>query len=82
MSPKVTKLSDYNDNCLSVSPEQAIQSLQEFMKENPEFDKVFLIAASTKSQDFFYTWFKEKMLISEAIAALQLALSDQINVLS
>ena len=69
-------MSDYADNCLFVSPEQAISSLQEFLKENPDYDKVFLIAVSTKNQEFDYAWWKGRILSSEAIAAMHLSLDD------
>ena len=35
-SSKVARMSDHADNCLFVSPEQAISDLQEFLKENPD----------------------------------------------
>ena len=82
MKEKVTHMSDYNDNTLFVSAEQAIVSLQEFLKENPDFDKVFLLAVNTKDQDFLYGWWKGKMLTSEAITALSLALNDQTQALA
>ena len=82
MKKKVTHMSDYNDNTLFISAEQAIVSLQEFLKENPDFDKVFLLAANTKDRDFLYAWWKGKLLTSEAITALSLALKDQIQVLA
>ena len=75
-SSKVARMSDHADNCLFVSPEQAISDLQEFLKENPDFDKVFLVAVSTKDQKFDYTWWKGKMLSSEAITAMHLSMDD------
>jgi hypothetical protein len=78
-SSKVTRMSHYNDNCLFVSPEQAISDLQEFLKKNPDYDKVFLIAVSTANQEFDYAWFKGKILSSEAIAALHTALADLVQ---
>jgi len=80
-SPTVTRLSDYTENCLQISPEQAIQDFQEFLKENPRFDKVFLIAADDKDGNFNYAWFKGQMLCSEAITALHLSLDDQVQAL-
>ena len=82
MKKQVIKMSDYNDNTLFVSAEQAIVSLQEFLKENPDFDKVFLLAVNTKDRDFLYAWWKGKLLTSEAITALSLALSDQTQTLA
>ena len=76
---KVARLSNYTDNCLQVSPEQAIGDLQDFLKENPDFDKVFLIAVNNKKGKFDYAWWKGRMLASEAITALNLALSDAIE---
>lgn len=76
---KVVRMSHYNDNCQFVSPEQAISDLQEFLKENPDFDRVFLIATSTKNREFDYAWFKGKILSSEAIAVLYAALADLIQ---
>ncbi len=78
---KITKISDYNNSTLSVSAEQAIESLQEFLKENPDFDKVFLIAIDNKKNNFRYVWFKGKMLCSEAIPALNLSLDDMKDIL-
>ena len=75
-SSKVARMSDHTDNCLFVSPEQAIQYLQEFLKENPDYDKVFLIAVSTKDQEFEYCWWKGKILSSEAITAMHLSMDD------
>jgi hypothetical protein len=73
---KVARMSHYNDNCLFISPEQAISDLQEFLKENPDYDKVFLVAVSTKNQEFDYAWFKGKILSSEAITAMHLSMDD------
>jgi hypothetical protein len=75
----VTRLSTFNANVLSVSPEQAIQDFQDFLQANPEFDKVFLLAAKTKNNNFSYSWFKGRMLCSEAIVALELAIQDQLE---
>ena len=75
-SPEVARMSDYNNNCLFISPEQAITDLQEFLKSNPDFDKVFLLAISTKDQEFEYCWWKGRILSSEAIAAMHLSLDD------
>ena len=75
-SSKVARMSHYNNNCLFVSPEQAITDLQEFLKENPDYDKVFLIAVSTKDQKIDYFWWKGKILSSEAITALHLSSND------
>ena len=80
-SPTVARMSDFTENCLQVSPAQAIQDLQEFLQENSDFDKVFLIAANTKGGDFNYAWFKGRMLCSEAITALHLSLDDQVMAL-
>ena len=79
--PKVSKLSDYTNNVLSVGPEQAIQDLQEFLKENPGFDKVLLITIDNKKGKFLYNWWKGQMLCSEAITALHLVLDDQTRAL-
>ena len=81
MAKKAIRLSDYTENCLQVSPEQAIQDLQEFLKNNPEFDKVFLIAANIEHGDFNYAWFKGQILCSESIAVLHLSLDDQVQAL-
>ena len=78
----VTRLSDLNNNSLSVSPSQSIEDLQEFLSENPKFDKVFLIALNNYDQEFKYTWFKGQMLCSEAIALLNLASKDQLETLT
>lgn len=78
----VTRLSDLNGSTLSISPEQAIQDLQEFLEENPNFDKVVLIAINNRKQDFKYAWFKGRTLTSEAIVALNLTLNDQLDALS
>lgn len=75
--PTVSRMSEYTENCLQISPEQAIEDLQVFLKENPDFDKVFLIAVNTKEREFLYAWFKGRMLGSEAIAVLHLAMDDQ-----
>lgn len=75
-SSKVSRMSDFNNNCLFISAEQAISDLQEFLKENPDFNKVFLIAVNTKGQEFEYCWWKGKILSSEAIAAMHLSLDD------
>lgn len=79
MTEKVIRLSDVTNNCLQVSPEQAIEDLQNFLKENPDFDRVFLITVNNKNNDFEYAWFKGKMLCSEAIAALHIAANDQVQ---
>ena len=75
-SSKVARMSDHNNSCLFISPEQAITDLQEFLKDNPNFDKVFLLAISTKDQEFEYCWWKGRILSSEAIAAMHLSLDD------
>jgi hypothetical protein len=75
-SSKVSRMSDFNDNCLFISADQAISDLQKFLKENPDYDKVFLMAVSTKNQEFDYCWWKGKILSSEAIAAMHLATDD------
>ena len=72
----VTRLSDLTGNVYQVSPAQAIQDLQEFLKDNPDFNKVFLVAVNTKDQEFNYAWFKGQILCSEAITALHLCLDD------
>lgn len=77
----VSKLSDYTNNTLQVSPEQAIQDFQEFLKENPDYNKVFLVAVNTKNQGFNINWFKGRMLCSEAVVALTMAVDDQVRVL-
>ena len=79
--PKVSKLSDYSNNTMSVSPEQAIECLQEFLKENPGFDKVLLIAIDNKKGKFLYDWWKGRTLCSEAITVLHLVLDDQTRAL-
>jgi hypothetical protein len=50
--------------------------LQKFLKENPDFNKVFLLTVNTKGQEFEYCWWKGKILSSEAIAAMHLAMDD------
>jgi len=80
-SSTVSRMSHYTENCMQVSPDQAIQDLQEFLKNNPEFDKVFLIAADTKGGNFNYAWFKGQILCSESITALHLSLDDQVQAL-
>jgi hypothetical protein len=81
MATKITKLSDYTGNTLSVSPEQAIQYLQEFLEENPDFDKVFLVAINNKRGNFLYDWWKGQMLNTEAIVALHASLDDILKLL-
>lgn len=81
MTAKITKLSDYNNNTLSISAEQAIQEMQEFLEENPDYDKVILIAVNNKDNEFLWQWWKSKMLCSEAIAALHLVSDDQTRAL-
>jgi hypothetical protein len=81
MSGKIVRLSDITHNCLQVSPKQAIGDLQDFMVENPDFDKVFVMAVNTKNEDFKYAWWKGKLYVSETITALHLALADQIEAL-
>lgn len=81
MATKVTKISDYNNNTLSISPEQAIESLQEFLKENPDYDKVILITVNNKKGKFLYDWWKGQMLCTEAIVALYASLDDMIQIL-
>lgn len=78
---KITRLSDITDSCFQVSPDQAIEDLQGFLAENQEFDKVLLIAVSTKDNEFNYAWFKAKMACSETITALNLSLADQTDML-
>lgn len=78
---KVSKLSDYTNNTLSISSEQAIQNLREFQKENPDFDKVILISINNKKGKFEYAWWKGQMLCSETITALHLVLDDQVRAL-
>lgn len=80
-SSTVSRMSDFTESVFQVSPEQAIQDLQEFLKENPDFDKVFLIAVNTKDHEFNYAWFRGRILCSEAIAALHLVLDDQVQAL-
>lgn len=75
-APTIARMSDYNDNCLFISAEQAISDFQEFLKENPDYDKVFLLAVSTKDQEFDYYWRKGKILSSDAITAMHLAIDD------
>jgi hypothetical protein len=74
-------MSDYSNNCLSISPEQAISDLQEFLKDHPGFDKVFLIAVNTKEGNFLHFWHKGQMLCSGAITVLHLCLDDQTRAL-
>ena len=76
---KVLRLSNFTDNCLQVSPEQAIEDLQDFLKENPSFNKVFLLAIDNKKGKFDYVWWKGRMLASEAITVLNLALQDAVQ---
>ncbi len=79
MKEKVLRLSNFTNNCLQVSPEQAIKDLQDFLTENPDFDKVFLLAVNNKKGKFEYAWWKGRMLSSEAITVLNLALHDAIQ---
>jgi len=72
----VSRLSDYTNNALQVSPEQAIEDLQKFLRENPDFNKVFLIAIDTRDNNFLWNWWKGRMLSSEAITALHQCLGD------
>ena len=62
-TPKVAHMSDHNNNCLFISPEQAIPDLQEFLKENPDYDKVFLIAVSTKIRSLIIVGGREKYFL-------------------
>lgn len=72
----VSRLSDYTNNVLQISPEQVIQDFQKYLKENPEFDKVFLLALDNKAGKFHPIWFKGMMLGSEVLAALDIAKDD------
>ena len=72
----VVRLSDYTNNTLQISPEQAIEDFKQHLKDNPRFDKVFLIALDDASCEFDVNWFKGRMLSSEAIAALDVAKDD------
>jgi len=72
----VSRLSDYTDNALQISPEQAIEDLQKFLEENPDWNKVFLIAINTKNDQFHWNWWRGRMLNSEAIAAMRLCTGD------
>jgi len=78
----VARLSDYTNNTMQISPEQAIQDLQDFLRDNPDYDKVFLITVNTKDQSFDYVWMKGRMLNSEAIAVLHLCLDDMSRALN
>lgn len=77
----VPRLSDYTDNVMSISSEQAIQDFQQYLKDNPRFDKVFLLALDNKDDEFYPIWFKGMMLSSEALAALIVAQDDLIRTL-
>ncbi|MCK4791948.1 MAG: hypothetical protein KAV87_49910 [Desulfobacteraceae bacterium] len=72
----VSRLSDYTNNVMSISPEQAIQDFQQFLKDTPRFDKVFLLALDDKGGEFDVAWFKGIMLSSDALAALDIAKDD------
>ena len=77
LAPKlVSKLSDYTNNTLQISPDQAIQDFQQYLKDNPNYDKVFLLALDNKADEFHPIWFKGMMLSSEAMAALDIAKDD------
>lgn len=78
-SSKVKRMSDFTNNVLHVGPEQAISDLQKFLKENPGFNKVFLIAVDNSVGEFEYTWFRGKMLCSEASMALRLSDADMVD---
>ena len=78
---KVIRLSDITNNSFQVSAEQAIKDLQEFLETDKDFDKVFLIAVSTKGGEFNYSWFKGKITCSDAVVALNLAAEDQMDIL-
>ena len=77
MTTKITNISDYTNNTLSISSEQAIEELQKFQKENPDYNKVILIAVNNKNEEFLWQWWKTQMTCSEAIAALHLVSNDQ-----
>lgn len=76
---KVSRMSDFNNNVLFVSPEQAIADLQKYLQNNPDYSKVFLIAVNTKDDKFDYLWWKGKLLSSEAIVALTMCLNDMVR---
>ena len=78
---KVIRLSDITNNSFQVSAEQAIKDLQEFLEIDKDFDKVFLIAVSTKGGEFNYSWFKGNITCSDAVVALNLAAEDQKDML-
>ena len=79
MTSRTIRLSDYTNNTLQVSPEQAIQDFQEFLEDNPDFDKVFLIALNSKNHKFNVAWFKGRMLNSEVLSALIIAQNDLVR---
>jgi hypothetical protein len=81
MTKQVVRMSEFTENCLQISPEQAIEDLQAFLKENPDFDKVFLIAINTKGGEFLHSWFRGRIACSESIAALQVSSDDMVRVL-
>lgn len=77
----VPRLSNFNDNVMSISPDQAIQDFQQYLKDNPRFDKVFLLALDSKGQNFDTIWFKGRMLSSEALAVMDLTHVEMVEVL-
>ena len=78
---KVSRMSDFNNNVLFVSPEQAIADLQEHLQNDPDYDKVFLIAVNTKDGQFDYSWWKGKISTSDSVAVLTLCLNDMVEAL-
>lgn len=79
---KVSRLCDFTNNVLSISPDQAIADFQEYLHDNPEFDKVFLVAVNNKNDKVDYCWWKGRLLCSEAIVALTLCLDDMVRALN
>ncbi len=81
MSNKIKQMSDFTNNTMAISPEQIIEEFKEFLKENPDFDKVILVALNTKNDRFKHYWAKAKVLNSVGIAVLTLVIDDFIGML-
>ena len=78
---EVTKLFKGTDNVLRISCEETIEEFQKFLSENPDFNKVVLVALNTKGGRFDYQWFKGQMLNSEGIVLLKLVADDFVEIL-
>ena len=76
---KVTKLFKSTNNCFKISCEDTIENFQEFLSENPDFNKIILVALNTKGQAFNFQWMKAQILNSESIALLKLVIDDFIE---